>query len=81
MNEKVLIKDIKGLDFKCNTCGLNLSYILDTQQTFINECPNCGAEWLPAQLNIENVRNLKSIFKVLSKIAGADISLSFEKEK
>ncbi|AQW81405.1 hypothetical protein [Campylobacter pinnipediorum] len=79
-DEKIPIKDIKGLDFKCNACGLSLSYPLATQQTFINECPNCGIEWIPSQLNIESVRNLKNIFKILSNAQGANISLSFTKE-
>lgn len=79
-DEKILIKDIKGLEFKCNTCNLTLSYELETQQSFINECPNCGAQWISQQLNIESVRGLKHIFKILTNAQGAKLSLTYVKD-
>lgn len=79
-DEKVKIKDIKGLEFTCNTCGLSLSYQLSTQKAFINECPNCGVEWIPHELNIQSIRGLKDIFKILSTTQGAGVSLNYTKE-
>lgn len=80
-DEIIPIKNINGLSFKCKTCGLELIYKLDTQQSFINECPNCGVEWLPHQLNIESLRGLKSIFKILTNSQGAKLSFKFTRDK
>lgn len=79
--EKIAIKDIKGLELRCNTCNLSLAYELSTQQTFISECPNCGAEWMPQQLNVDGIRGLKQIFKMLGNAQGAKLSLTYEKEQ
>lgn len=74
-DENIVIKNIKGISFECKHCKTTLSFEFATQQAYISECPNCGAEWLPQQLNIEALRNLKSTFKILSNASGSNVSL------
>ncbi|MCD8212870.1 MAG: hypothetical protein LUC34_02255 [Campylobacter sp.] len=76
-DEKFNIKDCKGISFKCLTCKTELGFMFETQQVFMHDCPNCGADWLPQPLNIEAIRGLKQALKILSSTQNAQIELVF----
>lgn len=69
------VKNIKGIEFVCIHCQTSISFVFETHKVFLNECPNCGAEWLPQTLNIEAMKNIKHTLKTLREASGADISL------
>lgn len=75
------IKNVKGARFTCAHCGTSVSFIFETQKSYINECPNCSAEWLPQQLNVEAMRNLKYALRTLRDASGAQIDLICEDEQ
>lgn len=75
------IKQVEGINFKCKECGASFSVPFETQQLYINTCPNCNAAWADISGYTSVMRNLKYGVEYLRNLKSADVSFTLKESK